>query len=134
MTQANLADDSGWQSALRADVVDGLVEEMGPDQTYTMLRLFHLSLKNSCEQIASQLDSEDLSLLKATAHGLKGMCMCFGAIQSEKLARLLELDTVDIDKAKDVLARLVEEVDRVERFVASWSHTVSKPDQGLLGT
>jgi hypothetical protein len=45
--------------------------------------------------------------------------MQFGATHGMELARLLELDVDNIDDAKTVLAKQVEEVGRVEKFIAS---------------
>ena len=74
---------------------------------------------NLLDQLQTSLANQDLSLTKRTAHGLKGLCMQFGATHGMELARLLELDVDNIDDAKTVLAKQVEEVGRVEKFIAS---------------
>jgi HPt (histidine-containing phosphotransfer) domain-containing protein len=72
------------------------------------------------DELLADIATQDLSLTKRTAHGLKGLCMQFGATHGMELARLLELDVDNIDDAKTVLEKLVVEVGRVEEFIASW--------------
>lgn len=94
--------------------------DIGAEESRRIMQLFTASLNDYCDQLLADLAAQDLSQTKKTAHGLKGLCMQFGATHAMELARLLELDVDNVEEAKLVLSKLVVEVGRVEKFISSW--------------
>lgn len=97
-----------------------LERDVGADELKKILPTFCSSLDGYRAQLIAELQKGSLNESRRIAHGLKGLCMQFGASHSAELARLLEADVSSVDEARELLSRLCEEIDRVERFVASW--------------
>lgn len=98
-----------------------LETDIGAQESRRIMQLFTASLNDYCDKLLADLAAQDLSQTKKTAHGLKGLCMQFGATHGMELARLLELDVDNVEEAKLVLSKLVVEVARVEKFISSWN-------------
>ena len=102
------------------NALKSLESDIGAEESRRIMQLFTASLNDYCDQLLADLAAQDLSQTKKTAHGLKGLCMQFGATHAMELARLLELDVDNVEEAKLVLSKLVVEVARVEKFISSW--------------
>ena len=105
---------------LEVDTLKLLEHDIGVEEVRRIMLLFRETLNNYRDQISTNLAARDLSQVKRTAHGLKGLCMQFGATHAIELARLLELHADNVEDAKIVLGRFVAEVERVEKFIAPW--------------
>jgi HPt (histidine-containing phosphotransfer) domain-containing protein len=118
---AQLADRPSGALPMDQAVLDSLSEDLGVSGSKRVLRLFQNGLRQYCDRIIENIADNNLPITKQTAHGLKGLCMQFGATHSMELAKMIELKVQTIEEARAVLGRLVEEITRVEEFVALWA-------------
>ncbi len=106
--------------AIDAAFLAMLSEDIGAEECGRILRLFMENLREYCGQMEGEIAANDIIKTKRTAHGIKGLCLQFGATHSMEIARLIELKVETAEEAKAALDKLVAEITRVEDFVKSW--------------
>lgn len=60
---------------LEVDTLKLLEHDIGVEEVRRIMLLFRETLNNYRDQISTNLAARDLSQVKRTAHGLKGLCM-----------------------------------------------------------
>ena len=108
------------RTAIDTSVLESLAADIGADECDRILQMFKENLREYCGEMESEIASQDLPGAKRLAHGIKGLCLQFGATHSMEIARLIELDVENAEEATAALQKLVAEIERVEAFIASW--------------
>ncbi len=107
--------------AIDVAFLNRLVDDIGAKESARILGLFKLNLREYCKRMQAEVAAKDIRKIKKIAHGLKGLCMQFGATHSVEIAKMIELKVESAEEAKVALDRLLVEIARVEAFVDSWS-------------
>ncbi len=106
---------------VNVEFLDILVADIGFEECIRILGMFKENLREYCEKMRKEIEAGEMINIKRVAHGLKGLCMQFGATHSIEIAKMIEMKVGSAEEAKEALDRLVKEIERVEVFVDSWS-------------
>jgi len=83
-----------------------LSDDLGVGQLERLLIEFRDSLSRHAEQIAAVVVARDAKAIRMAAHGLKGLCMQFGALRVVPIARAIEVEPTAFDQVENWMPKL----------------------------
>lgn len=116
----NAEENPRYASAIDQAWLEDLANDIGAEELERILILFKENLLEYCEKMRNDIAAQDLIKTKQTAHGIKGLCLQFGATGSMEIARLIEMTVQTADEARVALEKLATEIERVKDFIDSW--------------
>ena len=100
-----------------------LREDIGAEDLLIMLGKFRKNLAEYGAQLSEIIEAEDLQMVRRTAHGLKGLCMQFGAMRVGALARKMESVTASADDMRAAMKELECALIALDRDLAAQGAT-----------
>jgi len=91
-----------------------LSDDLGADQLERLLIEFRDSLNRHAEKIAAVVAARDAKAIRMAVHGLKGLCMQFGALRVVPIAQAIEVDPSAFDKVESWMPKLNGAISDVE--------------------
>ena len=97
--------------AERMDMLRDLCSDAGPEMLHEMLGSWETEAKHYLATARSALAAADSTLLKTTAHSLKGSCGNMGIVRLAELSRLLEGLSATPAEAAILLSEMAAELE-----------------------
>ena len=102
---------------LDESALSALSEDIGGAELGVLLGKFRKNLVEYGATLSRTVAAGDLATIKRTAHGLKGLCMQFGATRVGLIAKSMEQDDLTLPQIRDSLTALAEEIAAVEKYL-----------------
>ncbi|MGZ5907042.1 MAG: response regulator, partial [Reyranella sp.] len=104
---------------LDAAAVDALQATIGTDTVSKLLVSFRQSVDGYDREIRQALSDQDLIAAKRAAHGLKGSCLQFGAIELGRIAAAMEKPDTTLADIQGAIVKIAPAVARLDAALAA---------------